>query len=259
MGASAWAALIVGIAGVVTSVVIWLAPTPSPATKKWSVGVLSTTVLVVLLLATWSSIPGIGGGSSGGKVDSLKLNPYAPYGSASFTQEGDVYTASFKDLRWAGYRAGLPNLKSYRIEFRARLNRPAKTPPYGAGWGYGLGVCTDVSSSAPRGVSMQYAFFQDTSAVVSGLEEVYLPKANTFPEAVAQPLDPIDYSWHTWTIKVKDDSAAIYYDQDYRVGQIDHLTERDGVLPENCSGRELFLRVWGGSTSFQNVQLIPSP
>lgn len=182
--------------------------------------------------------------------------PYMTDNNSRFSTSGGVHALAYPDLRWAGYFLPLPDkLCSYRVSFFAREVGPVSNPMPGTGWGYALGACDKTAPTAPRGFSLQYAFYEQAKMETAGfLEVVHLPRANTFPNGVGQGSPyPLDYNWHEWTLAVASNQVQVYLDDDYKVAQ-ENLTGPG--LPNNCVSSGVFIRVWGGAAQFRDLSII---
>lgn len=157
---------------------------------------------------------------------------------------------------WTGIRAELPDWCRFQVDLDVTVRRPTQTPSPGMGWGYGLGVCSRFDGSQPRGLSLQYAFYQGGKGQLNQLAVTHLPAANTYPDA--QPDTPpggLDYGTHHWRILY--DRGKVAYQLDYGATQTSWYPVTGYPLLADCLGSEFLLRAWLAEVDVRNLVVSP--
>ncbi|NUW33953.1 serine/threonine protein kinase [Nonomuraea sp. SMC257] len=169
----------------------------------------------------------------------------AAFGGAA----GDEYT-------WTGIRGGLPDWCAFQVDLDVTVRGPSRAPAEGMGWGYGLGVCSAFDGAQPRGLSLQYAFYQGRTRQANAFAMTRLPAPNDYlPDQPATPPGGLDQRRHHW--RVLYDHGRVAYQFDYGVTQTAWYAATGYPLLAGCLGSEFLLRVWQARVEVENVLVSP--
>ncbi|MEO3860754.1 serine/threonine-protein kinase [Acrocarpospora sp. B8E8] len=171
--------------------------------------------------------------------------------------EGSWTVASPGGYTWTGVHGRLPAWCRLQVDLDVQVKGPTEEPFLGMGWGYGIGVCSRFDGSQPRGLSLQYAFYQGEEAQENHIKVVRLPAANAHPGP--QPADPpqgLDQGTHHWRIMFDQDRVA--YQLDYGVLQTAwYPVTGDPPLLADCLDSSFVLRSWLAEVKVRNVTVSP--
>ncbi|MEV5895099.1 serine/threonine-protein kinase [Nonomuraea fuscirosea] len=175
-------------------------------------------------------------------------------GSRRWTIEDSKVTKN-PDYTWAGIRASLPDWCRFRVDLDVTLRGPGPPPTAGMGWGYGLGVCSRFDGSQPRGLSLQYSYYQGKKGSrLTELAVTRLPSANAFvddqPDSSTLELDGNAHHW-----QISYDHGRVLYTLDHATVQTAWYPVTGYPLPDDCLGTEFLLRVWLAEVEVDNVMV----
>ncbi|MBO3745758.1 serine/threonine protein kinase [Streptosporangiaceae bacterium NEAU-GS5] len=188
----------------------------------------------------------------------LAASGFDTTGKSSVKVAGGLWKiTSNGDYTWTGLAGALPDWCGYQVDLDVTVHGPTQDAYAGLGWGYGLGVCSRFDGSQPRGLSLQYAFYQGDQEQSNHLGVVRLPAANAHPGA--QPADPprgLDNSTHHWRILY--DHGKVAYQLDYGITQTAWYPATGGYpLLADCLGSQFVFRAWLAEVEVGGLTISP--